>query len=336
MARPTRTDPTPRIVVFLGYEGMQSLDLAGPLEVFAGANKWLADAGSGPRYRTHIAAGAPTVATESGLTLARDVDLQERWPSIDTLIVPGGDGVLAAADDADLVRWVEDMHAVATRTASVCSGTFLLAAAGLLDGRRVTTHWARAEQLADRHPDLTVDADPIHIVDGPIWTSAGVTAGIDLALAMVADDHGEECAQVCARWLVMFLRRPGGQSQFATPVWAEPARHDGIRLAVDTVHADPGADCSVPTLADKASMSERNFTRVFRREVGCPPGRYVEQVRVEAARRLLETSDLTVDAIAAHCGLGTSETLRRAFHRTLGTAPASYRRRFAHASTKEI
>lgn len=336
MAPPTRTVTSPRDVVFLAYAGMQSLDVAGPLEVFAGANKWLSAAGSDARYRIHVAAGTPTIATESALTLARTVDLAERWPTVDTVIVPGGDGVVSAADDPVLVRWIEDMHALANRTASVCSGAFLLAAAGLLDGRRVTTHWARAEQLADRHPELTVDADPIHIVDGPIWTSAGVTAGIDLALAMVADDHGEECAQVCARWLVMFLRRPGGQSQFATPVWAESARHDGIRMAVDTVHANPGADCSVPALADKASMSERNFTRVFRREVGCPPGRYVEQVRVEAARRLLETSDLTVDAIAAHCGLGTSETLRRAFHRTLGTAPASYRRRFAHASTKEI
>jgi transcriptional regulator GlxA family with amidase domain len=220
------------------------------------------------------------------------------------------------------------------RVASVCTGTFLLAAAGLLDGLRVTTHWARAEQLAADYPAVIVDADPIFIRSGNVWTSAGVTAGIDLALAMVEEDHGATIAQTVARWLVMFLRRPGGQSQFAAPVWSPSAPLGPIRLAQDHVQADPSADLSVPKLAQVASMSERHFLRVFAREVGCTPADYVERVRLDTARRLLEQRGDGVETIARSAGFGTAETMRRVFIRRLGVSPTDYRRRFTTATTE--
>jgi transcriptional regulator GlxA family with amidase domain len=218
-----------------------------------------------------------------------------------------------------------------TRLATVCSGTFLLAATGLIDGRRVTTHWHRAARLADEHPTLQVDADAIYVKDGNVWTSAGVTAGIDLALALVEDDHGAEVAQTVARHLVMFLRRPGGQSQFAAPVWDRPTDKQAVRAAQDLVHADPAADLRVGSLAAATNMSERHFTRVFAAEVGEPPAKYVERVRVEAARRCLEERGSTVAAVAGRCGFGTPETMRRAFLRRVGVSPDDYRRRFTRA-----
>jgi transcriptional regulator GlxA family with amidase domain len=212
--------------------------------------------------------------------------------------------------------------------ATVCTGAFLAAEAGLLDGRRVTTHWASADQLAADFPLLRVDPDPIYVQDGKFWTSAGVTAGIDLALALVQDDLGVEVAQTVARWLVMFLHRPGGQTQFASPVWVPRAERSTVRAVQTLVEAAPGGDHRLPTLAAAAAMSVRHFTRVFAAEVGETPGRFVERVRLEMARRDLETTNDTLDVIAAHCGLGTAETLRRVFHRRLGVAPDSYRRRF--------
>jgi transcriptional regulator GlxA family with amidase domain len=193
----------------------------------------------------------------------------------------------------------------------------------------VTTHWARAEQLAEAHPLAEVDPEPIYVRDGDLWTSAGVTAGIDLALALVEVDHGPELAQTIARWLVMFLRRPGGQSQFAVPVWADAAPAGPVRRAQDLVHAEPGADWTVTTLADRVGMSPRHFSRSFTDQVGEPPGHYVTTVRVEAARRLLEQEpDTTTAVVARRCGFGTAETLRRAFLRRLGVPPEQYRRRF--------
>jgi transcriptional regulator GlxA family with amidase domain len=182
--------------------------------------------------------------------------------------------------------------------------------------------------LQEEFPSLRVDADPIYIRDGAVWTSAGVTAGIDLALAMVQDDHGTEVAQTVARWLVMFLHRPGGQTQFAAPVWVPRAERSTVSAVQSLVEAAPGGDHRVPTLAAAAAMSERHFSRVFAAEVGEPPGRYVERVRLEAARRELETTDSTLSVIATRCGFGTAETLRRCFQRRLGVSPDSYRRRF--------
>ena len=319
-------------VVLVVYPGHQILDLAGPHEVFAGANELLEHRGGRQPYRITVASThGGSVTSESGLAVADTQPLDTiDVDTIDTLLIVGGNGVQGARHDTALVDWVANVAPGCRRSGSICSGTFVLADAGLLVGRRVTTHWARAARLAAEHPDVIVDPEPIHINDGDIWTSAGVTAGMDLALSLVENDHGADVAQTVAQWLVMFLRRPGGQTQFAAPVWSGPAHHDGIREAIDLIHADPGADISVPALAATAAMSTRNFTRVFTREIGTPPGRYLEQVRVAAARRLLETSTDTTDVVADRCGFGTAETMRRAFQRCVGTSPGAYRRRFSH------
>jgi len=218
--------------------------------------------------------------------------------------------------------------------ATVCSGAFLGAAAGLLEGRRVTTHWARAGQLREAYPGLTVDSDPIYIRDGKYWSSAGVTAGIDLSLALVQEDLGVDVAQTVARWLVMFLHRPGGQTQFASPVWVPRAERSTVRAVQTLVEAAPGGDHSVGALAAAAAMSVRHFSRVFTAEVGETPSRFVERTRLETARHELETTGDTLDVVAARCGLGSAETLRRVFHRHLGTSPDAYRRRFHTAPTE--
>lgn len=321
----------PRLVAIVCFAGMQPLDVVGPHEVFAGATRLLAADASRGRpagYDVRLVAAAPgAVVGESGLALVVDDPLPHPG-AVDTLIVPGGDGVLAARVDTALVDFVRATAGSARRVASVCSGTFVLAEAGLLDGRTVTTHWRRAKQLATDYPAVAVDADPIYVHDGRIWTSAGVTAGIDLALAMVEEDHGPTLAQTIARHLVMFLRRPGGQSQFATPVWSPATGLDTIRAAQDAVHADPGADHRVAVLAGRVGMSARHFTRRFHEEVGEPPARYVEHVRVECARALLERDEAGVRVVAERCGFGTAETMRRAFLRRVGVAPDDYRKRF--------
>ncbi|MGH9270074.1 MAG: GlxA family transcriptional regulator [Ilumatobacteraceae bacterium] len=318
----------PRPVVLVTYEGVQALDITGPHEVFSGATARLGSAGG------HDAGYAPTLAgltpgavrTESGLALVAGVldDVSE----VDTLLVPGGRGVLAAADDGRLVATVTELAARSRRVVGVCSGAFLLAAAGLLDGRRATTHWARAARLARQHPAVEVDPDPIWIRDGDVWTSAGVTAGIDVALALVEDDVGVEIAETVARWLVMFLRRPGGQSQFAAPVWRDRAQVAPVRQAQDLIESAPGGDHRVGVLASRVAMSERHFLRRFTAETGMTPARYVARVRVEAARRELESSDDPVGVIAGRVGFGTSESMRRTFHRHVGASPDDYRRRF--------
>ena len=270
--------------------------------------------------------GAP-VRTESGMELCT-APLPAAAEAIDTLVLPGGDGVQAARHDRALLDWIAQAAPGCRRVATVCTGTFLAAAAGLLDGRRVTTHWARAGRLAAEFPDLVVDADPIYIRDGRFWTSAGVTAGIDLALALVEDDLGSELAQTVARWLVMFVHRPGGQTQFASPVWVPRAERSAIRAVQSLVERTPGDDHRLSVLAGTAAMSVRHFTRVFHEEVGETPGRFVERVRLEAARHELETSDATLDVVARQCGFGTAETLRRVFRRRLDVSPDAYRRRF--------
>jgi transcriptional regulator GlxA family with amidase domain len=322
-----------RVVIIL-YPGIQPLDVVGPHEVFIGANRCLDAAGSdAPRYRCELVArSAGPVTAESGLALHAPGALPDP-AGIGTLLLPGGSGVQEASQDTVLVDWIRSAAGTADRVATVCSGTFLAGAAGLLDGRRVTTHWARASQLAQRHPEAEVDADPIFVRDGELWTSAGVTAGIDLALALVEEDHDAEVAQTIARWVVMFLRRPGGQSQFAAPVWSEPARQGPVRDAQDLVHTDPSADLRVPALARRVGMSPRHFSRVFTEQVGASPGQYVTTVRVETARRLLEQEpDATTAAVARQCGFGTAETMRRAFLRRVGVPPEQYRRRFAVVS----
>jgi transcriptional regulator GlxA family with amidase domain len=317
-------------VVILCFPGIQPLDLTGPHEVFAAANEVLTHRNSeAPRYELMVCAAAPgPVVAESGLTFVAPHAIPPTG-AIDTLLLPGGNGVYAVAADPALLASIADAAKRARRIATVCSGTFIGAAAGLLDGKRVTTHWARARRLADEYPTLDVHPDAIYINDGDVWTSAGVTAGIDLALALVEDDHGVDVAQTVARHLVMFLRRPGGQSQFAAPVWDKPAEKQAVRAAQDLVNANPAADLRVGSLAAAIHMSERHFTRVFAAEVGEPPAKYVERVRVEAARRRLEQRGNSVASVASECGFGTAETMRRSFLRRVGVAPDDYRRRFA-------
>ncbi len=320
-----------RHVVIVAYDGVQPLDAVGPHEVFAGAGRAASSLRRAGGYRVTLASRAGgTVRAESGLRLGTELlgDDDER---IDTLVLAGGSGANAAAADETLVAWIRATAPRCRRVATVCSGAFLGAAAGLLGGRRVTTHWARAQELRETHPDLTVDPDPIYIRDGKIWSSAGVTAGIDLSLAMVSDDLGVDVAQTIARWLVMFLHRPGGQTQFASPVWVPRAERSTVRAVQDLVEAAPGGDHRLPALAAAAAMSVRHFTRVFTAEVGESPSRFVERTRVEAARRELETTGDTLDVVAVRCGLGSAETLRRVFQRHLAVSPDGYRRRFRTA-----
>ncbi len=317
-------------MVFVVFPGFQSLDLTGPFEVFAGANDLLdAEQRSGPRYRPLIcAACAGPVMSESGLSIVATDSMDAVRGKHDTLVVVGGRGTNAASRDDHIIGEVRRLARSARRVTSVCTGAFVLAAAGLLDGRMACTHWARADQFEKRFPHVDLDRDSLYRCDGKIWTSAGVTAGVDLALALVAEDHGPELAQTVSRWLVMFYRRPGGQSQFAAPVWRGVSGRQSIRELCDHVVADPGGDHHLPRLAADASMSERNFLRVFVREIGVTPAKFVESVRVDAACRALETTDVGVDVIAKASGFGTAETMRRTFLRTKGIAPSDYRIRF--------
>lgn len=320
-----------RKVVILGYPGIQALDVFGPSEVFAAASLALLGDGRGDDgYDITVAsATGQAIATSSGLAVATTA-LPDPTQPLDTLVLPGGTGVDAARTDAGTVEWVRTAAAHTRRTVSVCTGAFLAAQAGLLDGCRATTHWAYADTLARVFPAVTVDPEPIFVRSSEsVWTAAGVTAGIDLTLALVEEDHGTDVAQTVARWLVLYLRRPGGQSQFAAPVWLPRARRAPIRDVQELIESEPGGAHRIPELAARAAMSPRHFTRVFTDEVGVAPGAYVERVRTEAARRQLEETDDTVVAIAGRCGFGTAETLRRTFVRRLGISPDHYRKTFA-------
>jgi transcriptional regulator GlxA family with amidase domain len=327
----SRGGDAPRELVMVVYAGMQSLDLTGPFEVFSGAQQLIEADDKRPRhgYRVSVLSrdGAP-ISTSSGLTITPHGTLAQAPAHIDTLLVVGGTGSRQAVADGQLIDWIARTAPRARRTASVCTGAFLLAAAGLLDGRRATTHWAFAKELARRHPAVRVDARPIYICDGPIWTSAGVTAGMDLALALVEEDHDRELALALARQLVLFLRRPGNQSQFSAALQAQQPQREPLREVQRFALEHPGADLSVEAMAQRAHLSPRHFARSFRAEVGITPARYVERVRLEAARRRLEDTGEPIGQVARACGFGTAETMRRLFLRALGVAPAEYRRRF--------
>jgi transcriptional regulator GlxA family with amidase domain len=324
-----------RKVLMVLFNGVQSLDVTGPLEVFAGANSWRDAHGHGPLYDIRTASlDGQTVRTSSGLRLAPDEDLRGNGdPDLDVLVVPGGDG--ARYGDPELVRWLRTYGRRARHLVSVCTGAFLLAEAGLLVGRRVTTHWAYCGVLAARFADISVDPDPIFVRDGNVITSAGVTAGIDLALALVEDDLGRETALDIARHLVVFLRRPGNQAQFSTQLAAQLANRAPLRDVQQWIADNPAADLSVPALASQASLSPRQFARAFAAEVGMPPGRYVDRVRLETARRRLEDTADGVEQTARACGYGTPEAMRRAFMRALGVSPGEYRRRFRPAAATD-
>jgi transcriptional regulator GlxA family with amidase domain len=337
-----------RRIVMLAFEGGQTLDVTGPLEVFAMANRELAavrgesaardEPDTRPEaYRCEVVAlEAGPVRMSSGLEIvaARSIDdCAASLKGLDTLMVSGGEGTLQAMREPRHISFLRELAPSARRVASVCSGSFLLAEAGLLDGRRATTHWRNTAQLAESYPAVEVDPDPIYIEDDGVFTSAGVTSGMDLALALVEADHGRSLALEVARALVLFLKRPGGQSQFSSQLASQLAERENVREVQDYIADHLDADLGVAALARMSAMSPRNFARVFRAEVGATPARFVERSRVEAARRRLEETRGGIDLIAAVCGFGSSETMRRAFLRNLQVGPSEYRDRFRSAAT---
>jgi transcriptional regulator GlxA family with amidase domain len=312
-----------RRVVIVAFPGVQPLDAVGPAEVFHTAARLRPGA-----YEVLIAAPAREPLRASAVTLMPDVELGSLRGPVDTLVMAGGLGVRALEQDQTFLSTLRRVAGRSRRTAGVCTGALVLAAAGLLDGRRATTHWASCALLAERYPEVSVDPDPIFIRDGDVYTSAGVTAGMDLALALVEEDLGHEVALETARWLVLFVKRPGGQAQFSAQLTAQTAERRPLRELQAWISDHLDADLSVPTLAGQAHMSERNFARAFAREVGMTPAAYVEAARVESARIALEGAEDPVEMVARRSGFGTVETMRRAFHRRLGVGPADYRRRF--------
>lgn len=308
------------------FSRVQLLDVAGPLQVLATANELACEAGEAAPYEPHVVAReAGAVAASAGLPLVAEA-LPASRVAVDTLIVAGGVGVYDALADGALRLWVRRRAGLARRTASVCTGAFLLAAAGLLDGRRCTTHWRRCAELARRYPALRVESDPIFVRDGDLWTSAGVTAGIDLTLAFVEADLGRAAAVAVARQLVVFAKRPGGQAQFSARLsLAADADFDALHA---WMAGNLQRELSVPELAARAGMSERSFARRYRAATGTTPARAVERLRVEAAREALGSARRSIKDVARRCGFGSEETMRRSFLRLLSVAPRDYRERF--------
>ena len=312
-----------RRVVIVVFPGVQTLDVTGPAEVFRAASRL-----HPPGYAVTVAATREGPLQTSTVSFVPDARLDQVTGPIDTLIVAGGTGTRRAEDEPGLVDWIAEAAERSRRVASVCTGAFLLAKAGVLDGRRATTHWASCGDLTARYPAVTVEPDPIFVRDGTVATSAGVTAGMDLALALVEEDLGRDVALEAARRLVVFLQRPGGQAQFSAQLAAQVADRAPLRELQAWIPDHLDDDLTVPALARRACMSDRNFARAFRRETGMTPGAYVEAARVERARIALETGDLPVVTIARQAGFGTVETMRRAFRRQVGVSPIEYRTRF--------
>jgi transcriptional regulator GlxA family with amidase domain len=312
-------------IEILAYPDVQLLDVSGPLQVFASANDQLTRAGGKAAYEPVVVAMAGKARTSSALVL-ETATLPSSDVAVDTLIVPGGWGVNAACEDRALLDWIVHRAGEARRTASVCSGAFLLATAGLLDGRKAVTHWQRCAEFAERFPAVRLDPDPIFIRDGDVWTSAGVTAGIDLALALVEADLGRAIALAVARQLVVFLKRPGGQSQFSATLRLQHGDERFERLH-GWIADNLRSDLSLPTLAERANMSLRSFSRHYQKATGRTPARAIEEIRVEAARRMLEQG-APVSQVSRRCGFGSEETMRRSFLRSVGANPRDYRERF--------
>jgi transcriptional regulator GlxA family with amidase domain len=335
--RPQRPGKAHKTVVFALYDKVTLQDVAAPLEIFARANDF------GARYDVILASlTGEAVETTSYVTLNVDTSLAGVPERIDTLIVPGGvpadfnftpgEHDIPEEQTPDVVEsalaMVRELAPRARRVSSVCTGAFVLAALGLLDGRRATTHWAHCQELARAYPQVSVDPDSLFVQDGPFITGAGISAGIDLGLALVESDYGPDVARRVARWMVVFLQRPGGQAQFS--VWTEATStvSRGLREILDSVVSDPSADHSIATMADRAAVSERHLVRMFRVQVGMTPARFVERARLEAAKVLLATGDNSQEAVARRAGFGSADTMRRTFRRALGVSPSMYRSRF--------
>lgn len=313
--------PSVRRIVILVFDGLQALDAIGPAEVFSQAERLVPGS-----YGVELTGEG--AATTSGLRLGPVQRMVRQVAPIDTLIIAGGEGVHRAEHDDAVITWVRSAARRSRRVASVCTGAFILARAGLLDGRRATTHWGSCRRLARRYPAVSVDPDPIYVRDGNVLTSAGVTAGMDLALALVEEDLGTPVAMEVARRLVLFARRPGGQAQFSVEMTASAIGLGPLRDLQTWIGEHPDADLSAGSLAARAHVSPRTLARHFDRELGMTPAAYVEAVRVERARSRLEAGQGPLAFVARACGFGTAETMRRAFHRRLGVSPADYRTRF--------
>ncbi len=320
-----------RSVAMVCFPNAQVIDVTGPLSVFATASEMLERTEiDQPAYGTTVLAiDRKPITTSCGLQIVPDQTLCDTDPAtVDTLLVAGGQGVREALDSANLIAWLRDAAKKPRRIASVCTGAFLLAEAGLLDGRRATTHWRYCDALADAYPSIDVEPDAIHVKDGHVYSSAGVTAGMDLALALLEEDFDRNLALAVARDKVMFLKRPGGQSQFSTALAAQTDEEGAFGKLRQWILENLNSELSVPTLADRIAMSPRNFARVFARRTGMTPAKFVESARLETCRRRLEDTAAPIDGIARDCGFGNSERLRKAFQRRFRITPQDYRRRF--------
>jgi transcriptional regulator GlxA family with amidase domain len=313
-------------VALVGYDGAQSLDIVGPHEVFSMANTYAG------REAYDVLLASPEggeIITSSGLPLGGSIALSELPGDLDTILVVGGreKGLRAMGDNGSL-EWLRDRHGRTRRLGSVCTGALILAASGLLDGRRATTHWGACPTLAEMWPDVRLEPDAIFVADPPFYTSAGVTAGIDLCLSLVEADLGPQVALDVARNMVLFMRRPGGQTQYSAGLAVQAAATPRLRVLLSEVVADPTGDLSLPALADRAGMTERTFSRVFQKEAGTTPGAFVERARLDRAKALLETSDWPLARVADRAGFGSLDGLHRAFQKLMGVTPGEYRQRF--------
>lgn len=322
--------PSPRVVALIGYDGVQSLDLTGPMEVFTMANRY---AGA-PAYEVLIASPAGgEIVSNAGLRIAGVRALSDLPKDLDTILVAGGETDQGGIAEGELGAWLRGQSTRTRRIGSVCDGALVLAAAGLLDGRRATTHWRACELLATRWPAVRLEPDAIFVADPPFYTSAGITAGMDLCLSMVEADLGGEVALAVARNLVLFMRRPGGQSQYSAGLKVKPTAPPRISSLIGEITADPTGDLSLPGLAARAGMSERTFARRFHEFAGETPAAFVELARIDRAKALLERSDWPLARVAERSGFGSLDALHRAFRKRLGATPSEYRARFGHAQT---
>ncbi len=322
---------THHIAVIL-YPGVQILDVAGPVEIFKSVDNYYAakDPGGPEAYDITFLADEPgEVMSTCGMSITADASYKNYREAIDTLLVSGGDGVFDVTKNRDLIDSIVSLAGRASRIISICSGAMLLAEGGLLNGRRATSHWAICKMMDRRYPDVEMDVDAIWVKDGHVYTSAGVTAGMDLSLAIVTEDHGRDVALSIARMKVMYMVRAGGQSQFSAALLAQTAATGRTSKLAASIADDPARDWRLPVMAAEAHMSERTFSRVFAKEMGMTPAKYVETARLDAARRMLEEGGRTIETVAYESGFGDAERLRRAFHRRLGLGPAAYRNRFA-------
>jgi transcriptional regulator GlxA family with amidase domain len=313
-------------IALLAIPGVQMLDLAGPMDVFSEANTQLDDTEA---YKvTIVALTLDPVTAQNGMRFIPDASIGSPIRSFDTILVAGSPGIGNYEQHPGLIDWIVESSRNVRRIGSICSGAFLLAHAGILNGRQATTHWEAAARLVEAFPRIKVDPNRIYIKDGPVYTSAGVTASMDLALALVDEDHGSDIAMRVARQLILFLKRPGGQTQFSIHTEVQVTEAGPVRDVHEWILGNLDEDLSVEALAAHVSMSSRNFARIFKRELGITPGDYVEAARVEAARRILEETDTPLKTVAALCGFSDQSGLRRAFMRRINVTPAEYRHRF--------